>query len=219
MTNTHLDTCPSEDPEPVKEAGHPEASGETVNASSPPFTDDILELATGMSAVSAGVTQLQADFDTKIKYDQSKDRVIDALHSELQDLRDDLVFKIMRPLANDLVRLYDDIDQVTRQVTRRATENQAEGEDGQNSKQGARQFLDDIHDILDRYGFELFQTEDESFDRQSQKVTRAESTDRAALDMKIAQRVRCGLRYGERILRPENVVVYRFQKDAPGDAT
>jgi molecular chaperone GrpE len=150
------------------------------------------------------IQQLQADFQAKIQYDQSKERLIDSLHRELQGYREDLVFKILSPLVNDLVQLYDDVDKVTARKTGDA--------DGDAVRDELRDHvLSDIESILERYGFDLYQTTDTLFDRKLHRVTRIMNTSEEALDLTIAEHGRRGLRYGERIVRPENVVVYQYK--------
>ena len=56
--------------------------------------------------------QLRQDFDAKIKYDASKERQIDSLHSELQAYRAGLYFKILRPVILDLISMHDDLNRL-----------------------------------------------------------------------------------------------------------
>src|SRR5437879_2106397 len=67
----------------------------------------------GMQQLLTTMQGLKQDFETKVKYDESKERMIDTLHSELQSYREGLHFKILRPLFIDLISLYDDINNIT----------------------------------------------------------------------------------------------------------
>src|SRR5258708_17487380 len=55
---------------------------------------------------------LRQDFDTKIKYDESKERQVDSLHQELQGYREGLHFKILKPVFIDLIAMHDDLDKL-----------------------------------------------------------------------------------------------------------
>lgn len=162
-------------------------------------------IAEVISSINKTIVRLQADFDAKIKYDDSKERTIDALHRELQHYREDLSFKILRPLIIDLVGLHDDLvlnsakyskleqvispDQITNEFI---------------------SFASDVGEILNRYGFELYRTDSDIFDRSLQKAQKVINTDNAQLDKHISERLRKGIRYGNRIIRPEAVTAYRY---------
>lgn len=155
--------------------------------------------------VISGMELLRSDFETKIKYDQSKERVIEVLHNELQDLREDLAFKILSPLVKDLVGIYDDIStEIAEDVGQQESQSQLSS---------ARYMLEQITAILERYGFELFETNDSVFDRRLHSASRAVLTNEKELHLVIVERIRPGLRYGDRIIRPEKVVVYQHKPE------
>ncbi len=202
MSEAQADTARDDGSQPTSEVIQTPADSAQADSTSAILVKKLEDFQGALGGVTEGMKRLLADFDAKIKYDQSKDRVIDTLHNELQVLRNDLVFKILQPIASDLVQFHDDMDAFTSR--------QVEGEGEQRGLESTRQFLKDIQDILDRFGFELYRSEGDSFDRALHRAIRAENTNEAELDMRIAQRLRLGLRYGERILRPEYVVVYKY---------
>jgi molecular chaperone GrpE (heat shock protein) len=76
---------------------------------------------------------------------------------------------------------------------------------------------EDVDSILARYGFDIFQLTGDDFDKKQQRAQRRLSTDDPDQDLKIAQRIKCGLRYEDRIVRPEVVTVYRYSAPQPDD--
>ncbi len=84
-----------------------------------------------------------------------RESVIDLLHEENQQLRAGISRAILEPVVADLIRLYDQIDREVRRL-------KADGQD-------ARllwSFADDIAQILDRCGFEIYSAEPgDPFDR------------------------------------------------------
>lgn len=190
---------------PAKQPSDP-AEPETAALESSPVTDEAVTAI--VSAIHTSIQQLQADFETKIKYDDSKEHTIDALHRELQDYRADLVLKIMRPLVQDLLTLYDDIGQI---IDRQPTELNVDASALLDQLEGIRT---DIEEMLARHGYELFEAPDEEHDSNSQRVQKVIETDVASQHLMIARRVRKGVRYGDKIIRPESVDIYRY---APSD--
>jgi molecular chaperone GrpE len=155
--------------------------------------------------LSNSMSVLQRDFETKIKYDQSKDGTIDALHRELQTYREDLAFKFLRPLALDLTRLTDRM----RSLASKYKKTDQSVEAG-NFIEDLDDFILDIQEAISLHGFEFFQVEDEVFDRSRQKAQKVINTDNQEQDKHIAERMQVGLRYEERVVRPELVSVYRY---------
>ncbi len=145
--------------------------------------------------------ELRQDFETKIKYDESKERVINSLHSELQSYRDGLHFKILRPLFIDLIAMYDDLGRLIeeglethpRQVT-----------------QNLITFQETIEEMLRRNGVEIFQCEGETFLSNKQRILHTVTTPDPTQDRLIARRVRKGFLYEERVIRPEIVELYKY---------
>lgn len=189
----------------------PEDTGSDTEPASPPAGDALSTVAelvqrrmdTVMSAVEAiaqAVSQLRMDFDTKIKYDESKDRTINALHQELQDYRADIVIKHQRPLVNDLISLYDDLGRMA-------------AEDGSTSAYLA-DIQADIETMLARNGIESYELSDDIFEGTLQRVQQVIPTDQPDLDRRVAAHVRRGFRYGDRVIRPELVNIYRYTPPA-----
>jgi molecular chaperone GrpE len=158
-----------------------------------------------MDAMTQSISRLQADFETKIKYDESKERTIDAMHRELQDYREDLSFKILRPLILDIVSLYDDLNLLDRKnsVPEQSVEVGKPGSD-------LKTFVADIEEIVSRYGFEFYRVDTDIFDRSLQKTQKVINTDNPNLDKQVIDRIRQGLRYGDRVVRSELVTAYRY---------
>jgi molecular chaperone GrpE len=146
------------------------------------------------------VRALHTAFEEKIKYDATRDRMIDRLHGELQEYKDDILLKMFRPMVLDLIVLHDNLGKWS----------SAGG-----SAPAAVSFADvqgDLEDILYRYGYETFTVPENSFDARRQRVLRTVPTEDAALDGKISERLRKGFLYGGKVIRPECVAVFKPTK-------
>lgn len=151
------------------------------------------------------IAQLQKDFEVKVKYDESKERTINALHKELQDYREDMVFKILRPLIMDITSIYDHLQLLTKKYG-----NLSESNSANSIASELTSFTEEIEEIVSRYGFEFYQNDSETYDRSKQKAQKIINTDDSTLDKQIVEHLRMGLQYQERIVRPETVSVYRY---------
>lgn len=157
-------------------------------------------------ALQESIARLQYDFETKIKYDQDKERMIDTLREQVIEYREDLALKIMRPFINDLIRLYDDLHKTDRE--------QREHADGQALSHLMTGFCADIEEMLSRNGFEVFELTEPEFDSAQQRAQQTIQTTDPALDRQVANHVRKGVRYNQRVIRPEVVTVYGYSPAA-----
>ena len=154
------------------------------------------------------IAGLRRDFEGKIKYDTSKERVIDSLHRELQLHQQGLHFRVLQPVFMDLIALYDDIGKLI---------------DGMEKEPLAgldqvirhlRIFQETTEEILRRHGVETFTIEENLFFPLKQRSIKITPTIDPALDKHIARRVRCGFLYEEKLLRHELVEIYKYKSIA-----
>ena len=139
---------------------------------------------------------LQALFEREARAESTRERVVDRLHAELQEYKQDLLLKVLRPVFVDLIQLHDDIGKMAA----------AGADDAMPSIQQG------IEDILYRQGVEPFAVEAAAFDPRLQRAVSTVATDDPALNKTVATRLRKGFRAGEKVIRPEVVAVYAAKK-------
>lgn len=150
--------------------------------------------------VLAELRELRERFESKIRYDEVKERQIDALHEELQGYRQGLYQQIMQPVVMDLISIY---DEVAGQFARISG-----GPDG-----GLGFLAEMIEDVLARYGVSQYEVDGDAVDRSKQKVIGAQDTADPELGKRVARRVRPGFEMKGKVIRPEWVTAYRYVPD------
>lgn len=188
-------------PDTALEAGSAEEKSEsaTPDSSSPPVAVD-----PNVALLLQEMQQLRQDFDTKVKYDESKERLIESLHRELQTYREGLHFRVLRPVFTDLITLFDDIGKFTESALR--------GNDGtvDATLRTLILFQETVEEILRRNGAESFSVEEPTFQPNRQRILRVVPTDDPSLDKQIARRIRKGFLYENIVLRSETVEIYKY---------
>ena len=174
------------------------------------FNESLESMKEMFSSLEKSMSSLQKDFDIKIKDDKSKDTTIDSLHRELETYREDLAFKLLRPLVLELTRI---TDQMRLLSAKYREENQTS--EAAEFAEELDNFIFDIQAAISSHDFEFFQVEGSIFDGSQQKVQETRNTDESELDKQIAKRIRVGLRYKEKVVRPELVTVYRYAPSKP----
>lgn len=169
------------------------------------------EIKDTMLALLVMMRNLREDFDTKVKYDESKERVIESLHKELLVHREGLHFRVLRPIFLDLIVLYDDMGKLIDSIS---------GDSSISTTQDVQRLLilqGSIQEILRSNGVEAFITEEEIFLPARQRAQKVIPISNPAQDKHIARRARPGFEYEGKLLRHEMVEVYKYTPSATND--
>ncbi len=152
------------------------------------------------------ITSLKKEFQSKIKYDEQKEKTITKLHDELQIYKRDLYKKLLLPMINDVI-----------QFTNRAEKDFEFLKDATAEKLFERMydFLDDLRDVLYRQGVEAYKLDGDDFDPKKQKIIKTIETDKKELDKKVAEHKTFGYEWEGKIIKHEgvNLFVYKENQD------
>lgn len=179
----------SESPPPTET---PPPNGETADQHAAGTAQASVESA--LEALISEMHELRRDFESKVKYDASKERQLNLMHEELQAHREGFHFRIVRPILLELISLYNDLSKLI--------ESSAD-----NALLTVR---DTVEEILRRHGTEPFAVEGDAASASRRRVVKVIPTADPDLDAKVARRVRLGFAYDDRVLQPEWVEAYRY---------
>ncbi len=150
---------------------------------------------------------LEAEFKGKIKYDGHKEKIIDDLHREVQEYKNDLVKNLVRPVIMDIIHTVDDI---TKLVNNHKTKDPSELDPLKLIKQ-MEGISSDLEAILFRQGIEPFNCPQPEFDPKKQKIVETLTVDDVSKDKTVSQRVHDGYEWEGKVLRQESVNVYVYK--------
>jgi len=171
----------------------------TVPANESP---EVTPLVAEWSTILQAIQQLQENFEAKIKYDASKERMVDTLHQELQAYREGLHFKILRPIFMDLITMYDDFTKILSVIS-----------PDDNPPQTLLSFQDTLAGILEKHGVEIYCEEGDTLMAKRQQVVKTSPTNDSEKDKLVATRLYKGFSFEDRILRPERVTTFKYQAE------
>ena len=154
------------------------------------------------------IDALAAAFDREVRAEATREKVVDRLHAELQDYKNDLLLKVMRPVFVDLIQLHDDIGKIV-------AAQPEPSDDAARLLDLMRGFQQGIEDILYRQGVEPFAVDDDAFDPRRQRAFSTVPTDDPERVKRVAARLRKGLRSGEKVILPEIVNVFAARRHEP----
>src|SRR4051812_8374503 len=122
--------------------------------------------------LSRRLDALRTMFDRELRAESTRERVIDRLHAELQEYKQDLLLKVQRPIFIDLIQLHDDIGKMIG-----APPGPAEAERPAALQSLLQSIQIAIEDILYRQGVEPFAREGNDFDPRTQRAASTVATD------------------------------------------
>ena len=169
--------------------------------------EDIQEIAERFTALEQQIVQLSTEFQSKLKYDTHKDKIIDNLHAELQSYKNGVLEKLLRPVFMDVIEVIDDIRRLIKDL-----KSKDEVDNSEKLKKFFEAVPEDLEDLLYKHGVEVVQSKSTLFDPGVQKVVKVMPTEEASLDKSICERLKNGYTWEGKLLRHEVVNVWQFQK-------
>jgi molecular chaperone GrpE len=201
-----LEGLAQEDRPPPSPTAQPQAATAQPPSASEPFVLDAL--AALRDDLGRRIDALRSTFERELRGEASRERIVDRLHAELQEYKQDLLLKVQRPIFIDLIQLHDDVGKMV--AARAAADSDAPG------AAVFRGLLESIQtaieDILYRQGVEPFSLETSEFDPKRQRAISTSLTEDPALNKAVAVRIRPGFAAGEKLIRPELVSVFLLRQ-------
>lgn len=150
--------------------------------------------------------RLQGVVERELRAESSREKVVDRLHAELQEYKNDLLLKVTRPIFIDLIQLHDDMGKM------------ADSLEDDRAAGLLREFQQGVEDVLYRQGVEPFRVEEDRFDPRRQRAVSTVSAEEPDRNKTIAARLRPGFASGEKVIRPELVSVFSTRR-APSEGS
>ena len=163
--------------------------------------EEIQELNEKMDVMNDTISQkiLNIDFEKNI---------VDKLHKELQDYKDDLYFQLIKPLIMDLINM--------RERMRRAVKHSSKETD-EKKVEMLESYVEEIETILENNNIEIYETKKEKDDYKvkKQRIVKQIKTSDEKLHGKICNILTNGYIYTEKnkIIFPEKVEVYVYKNN------
>lgn len=154
------------------------------------------------------IIKLREDFNDKLKYDKHKEEMIDALHNQLQQYKDNLVLKSYKPLVLDIISLIDSnnkkVDHLKNQAINKLNSLKL--------LKSIEDFSEDLQDMLIRQGIEMFTSEGKVFDGLIHSPATTIEIDDISKDKIIASTLKPGYILDDKVIKKEVVEVYSYKE-------
>ena len=168
-----------------------------------PTLDDVIA---AQDEIKQQQSELYRLFESRIHSDEVQARALERLHGELKDYKQNFLRQEMMPVFKDVVFCH---DVIAKELERMRDEPSHCSDDSPGSPlQLVGQML---LDLLFKHEVEPFRGETDQFDRKLQQCVGTQATQDEQLDKKVAKHGLTGFRTQDRIIRREQVTVYKYQ--------
>ncbi len=166
----------------------------------------VADVSALLAPVQTRLERLEALLEEKIHEDESQGQLFTQLMSELEEYRQDFIYKhVTARVFRDLIQLYDTLDQTLQAEAVEAVPREA-------LVSRLHSFREQIKRTLRRQEVELIESAPGApFDETAQEAIDVRAVNCVEEDGKVVAVVRHGFRYGERLIRPERVIVGQYQ--------
>ncbi len=207
----HGDKTAEEEPETVSADADEPAVPEVLpeSASSEEYIPEILQGAesTVLTGIQTQLDHLQKEFQSKLKYDAHKDKMIDKLHKELQEYKGDILKKYLQSMIMDIIQMIDNVKKLAAHYSAQ--------DPSENDPEKLLRLLEgipsDLEDLFYRQGVNTYTCDDPIFDGSRQKILKTVEVPDKSKDKTVAESLRPGYEWEGKIIRPEMISVYVYK--------
>ncbi len=160
-----------------------------------------------LESLEKQIEQLSNEFKSKLKYDAHKEKIIDNLHHELQQYKNDIIKKQSLSIILDMIKVIDGIRKFS-----------AYHKDKEPSESEFGKLLDfiesipsDIEDVFLLHGVKTFTCNNEVIDPARQKIVKKTATTDKTKDKMITGTISHGYECDDKVIRPEMVQIVTYK--------
>jgi len=187
----------------------------SVSQEDAPAKAEPIPINESLAEITAQIRQVAKDFETKLKYDASKQTLIDKLYNENQNYKDGIIKKFQQSMILAVIEQIDDAEKTITHF-----------ENVEFSEENFRKLLKSYRDIaesfqdvlLEKFDVSHYRCETETpFDPKRQRSLKTVTTDDQTKHKLVKQSLRPGYEINENVLRQEMVEVYVFNRRETDD--
>lgn len=154
-----------------------------------------------LSQLQEAMAEMRKSIGERNESDKTQQKAFDALYEELRQYKEDFIFQAEKALLLDLLLFYDSLNWFRESLVKQ--------------QMSPEVIVDSFQYLMDEFLEVLYRRDvmpmesSEKFDRRTQKAIKVIPAETVAQDQTVAQVLKRGFMRSERILRSEEVFIYR----------
>lgn len=194
--------------QPVNQESQPEETEKPAEKTEAVPIEKLLDqLIEGQQAMGERLDGLQELFRNRLLQVEYEEKILDQMHQELKKYRDGLYAQLLKPLLLDVIQIRDSLIRMAGIYGEKP-----EGQQDIPLKTFSSYALD-LQDLLEKNDVEIYQSQPgESFVPVRQRGIKRVAVEDETLHGTVARSLSCGYLYGGKVISPEKVEVYFYEK-------
>ncbi|MCB9743039.1 MAG: nucleotide exchange factor GrpE [Alphaproteobacteria bacterium] len=157
--------------------------------------------ASGTAELHAALEEIRDAMRERSLGERTQSQAFDALYEELRQYKEDFIYQAEKPLLLDLLLFYDSLNWFRNSLVNNEMSMEVVADSFQ-------YLIDEFLEVLYRRDVLPMESSD-FFNPKTQKAVKVEPAPDGAGDQQVSQVLKRGFTRGERVLRSEEVVIYR----------
>lgn len=170
-----------------------------------------------LNGINEQLKDLSRSFESKLKYDAHKNKIIDDLHQSLQEYREGLVKKYLHRIVIDIIKIVDDMRKFAAHYKNQSDSEKQSNDTTEKLYTYIENIASDLEDLFAWEGVTPFTCNGEGIDPSRQRILKKIETDDPEKDKTVAKRLRPGYEWDGKIIRPEMVSAYIYPAEATAE--
>lgn len=154
--------------------------------------------------------EVKSLIETRLSYDETKEKTIEKLHEELKLYRDNFIFQSQKPIFIDLIMLYDDFMQVLSVFEEKQDMTK---DDIAAMRHNLHTIKEGLLEILYSREVTLYHKHPDFLDYKLHKTIGTVPTSIESENNQVAKIVKPGFCWNGKTLRPEEVIIKKYRKE------
>ena len=169
---------------------------------------DLTGIFDSLNDITVKLDEMTSLFESKIKNTSHEEKIVDRMHSELQEYKNDIYSQLVRPIFRDIIDVRNSMLQMIKVY-------EAKAEEEQNIPlKTFTLYAYEIQDMLEKNDIYIYEgQEGDDFSPSKQRVIEKVETSEEVLHGKIAKSLAPGYEYLGKAFSPEKVAAYIYIQD------
>lgn len=158
----------------------------------------------GSDRIYEKLCSMEALFRERIAYDEHKNALFDKLYEDKKRYENDMIASITDPFIMEIIQVIEELREQIEKIP-----GQVSQENYEKLAKRIRAIPQRLEDVLYEHDVEPYEVSGEDPDVKQQKIIGTVETEDKEMAGKVARRLSCGYKKGNRVIKSERIMVYK----------
>ena len=165
-----------------------------------------------LAEVNQSLSKLGQLFEEQIARNQNQSKMFDATYREMKEYKENAILEALhKPIIHYLIGLYDNFRLVESQLNAILNSTEIRSDDLSQFQNNLKNVGWELEEVLFRLDVSPYEERLETLDRKLHKTLATKPADTPEDDRKVAEVHKIGFYWRDKVFRPEEVTIFRYQ--------